>query len=118
VNLHERLPQLLLLELIRERSARAEKRRSNSYSRDRVDEVCLLISNGRNGQRRLYRFVPYRYGPFAKQLYDDLQALAQNGVVRVENDHTEDKTGITLVDMAKANAMLGYGTVRDRLRGE
>jgi hypothetical protein len=50
-------------------------------------------------------------------LYDDLQALAQNGVVRVENDHTEDKTRITLVDMAKANAMLGYGTVRARLKG-
>jgi hypothetical protein len=81
-------------------------------------KYAFLFQMEGNGQRRLYRFVPYRYGPFAKQLYDDLQALAQNGVVRVENDHTEDKTGITLVDMAKANAMLGYGTVRERLPGE
>lgn len=32
-----------------------------------------------------YDFVPYKYGPFAKELYDDLEALAASGLVRAEH---------------------------------
>jgi hypothetical protein len=66
--------------------------------------VFLFQMEG-SSQRRFYHFVPYHYGPFAKQLYADLQVLAKDGVVLVENDHDEAKTHITLVDMAKAEEM-------------
>jgi type I restriction enzyme S subunit len=32
-----------------------------------------------------YDFVPYKYGPFAKELYDDLEALEASGLVKVEH---------------------------------
>jgi type I restriction enzyme, S subunit len=106
VNVHERLPQLLLLALIRERSRRAENSTQTAILVTALMKYAFLLQMEGNARRRLYRFVPYHYGPFAKQLYDDLQALAQDGVVQVENDQAEEKTRITLVDMAKADALL------------
>lgn len=106
VSLHERLPRLLLLALIRGRSARAENTTQAAVLVTALMKYAFLFQMEGSIRRRLYHFVPYHYGPFAKQLYDDLQALAQDGVVLVENDHDEEKTRITLVDMAKADGML------------
>ena len=69
-------------------------------------KYAFLFQMEGNGRHRLYHFVPYHYGPFAKQLYEDLQGLVHDGLVRVENDHDEDKTRITLVDTDKADEML------------
>jgi len=59
-----------------------------------------------NGRRRYYQFVPYYYGPFAKEIYDDLERLKADGLVSVDNDTGEDKTRITLADPSQAEAAL------------
>lgn len=100
--LNERLPQLLLLNLIRERVARTER----PVLVTALMKYAFLLQMEGSARRRLYRFVPYHYGPFAKQLYDDLEQLVQGRVVRLDNDQDEEKTRITLVDMAKADEML------------
>lgn len=56
--------------------------------------------------RHLYQFVPYHYGPFAKELYADMEKLQEERLVRVESKPEEDKTKITLTDPAKVEALL------------
>jgi type I restriction enzyme S subunit len=102
VKLLEYMPRLLLLTLIRERVASSEK----AVLVTALMKYAFLFQMEGNGHRRLYHFVPYHYGPFAKQLYDDLHGLVQEGVVRVENDQDEEKTRITLVNKEKADEML------------
>jgi type I restriction enzyme S subunit len=68
--------------------------------------VFLLQMEGNGRLSRLYHFVPYHYGPFAKELYTELQALQSEGLVRVENDAEEDKTRITVIDPAKTDEAL------------
>ena len=104
--LQEHLPRLLLLSLIREKERRAEKSAAAAVLVTALMKYAFLFQMEGNGRRRLYQFVPYHYGPFAKQLYEDLQGLVQDGVVRVENDQNEEKTRITLVDTDKADGML------------
>ena len=69
-------------------------------------KYAFLFQMEGSGRRRLYRFVPYHYEPFAKQVYEDLQGLVRDGVVGMEKDQDEEKTHITLVDMKKADQML------------
>lgn len=49
---------------------------------------------------RLYRFVPYHFGPFAQELYADLEVLAAEGWVTVERPEgdltTPERTDIRL----------------------
>ena len=40
--------------------------------------IFLLQKEGTTGQT-LYHFVPYKYGPFTRELYQDLEALAAEG---------------------------------------
>lgn len=105
VTLHERLPRLLLLALIRERALRTENVAKADLLITALMKYAFLFQM-EGGRRRLYHFVPYHYGPFAKQIYEDLQGLVRDGVVRVEDGEDEEKTRITLVDMAKADQML------------
>jgi type I restriction enzyme S subunit len=100
--LNERLPQLLLLAILSEK----EKRASGSASDAMVLVTALmkyvfLVQMEGAVPRRLYRFVPYHYGPFAKELYTDLEALQQQGVITVHNGD-DDKTKIRLVDTERA----------------
>jgi type I restriction enzyme S subunit len=106
VILQERLPRLLLLEMIRQRAVRTEKAAQAAVLVTALMKYAFLFQMEGNGRRRLYHFIPYHYGPFAKQLYEDLQGLVRDGVVRVENDQDEEKTRVTLVDTAKADQML------------
>jgi type I restriction enzyme S subunit len=62
--------------------------------------VFLLQIEG-SARRRFYQFVPYHYGPFAKELYTDLENLQSAGLVNVDNDSDEDKTRITITDPEK-----------------
>ncbi|HWP38180.1 MAG TPA: hypothetical protein VNL18_11575 [Gemmatimonadales bacterium] len=103
--LHERLPRLLLLALLSEKAKRTARAAAEILVTALMKYAFLLQMEG-SGRRRLYHFVPYHYGPFTKELYTDLQALQEEGLVRVENDSEEDKTKITLVDPAKANEAL------------
>lgn len=55
-------------------------------------------------RRRFYEFVPYHYGPFAKELYADLEKLQEHGLVNIDNGDV-DKTKITLAAPAKARGL-------------
>jgi type I restriction enzyme S subunit len=48
-------------------------------------------------KRRLYQFIPYHYGPFAQELYTDLETLQEQGLITVDNSE-EDKTRISLLN--------------------
>jgi len=104
--LYERLPRLLVLALIAEKVKRTARAAAEVLVTALMKYAFLLQMEGNGGRRRVYHFVPYHYGPFAKELYADLQALQEQGLVRVENDSEEDKTKITLVDPAKADEAL------------
>lgn len=102
-NFQERLPQLILLGLIREGAVRLKKA---SVLVTALMKYAFLFQMESTSRRRFYHFVPYHYGPFAKQLYDDLQRLVENRVIRVENDDGEDKTRIMILDNSKAEEIL------------
>jgi type I restriction enzyme S subunit len=106
VDLSERLPRLLLLALIREQAARAEKIAHAAVLVTALMKYAFLLQMEGNGRRRFYHFVPYHYGPFAKKLYADLERLQADGLVTVDNDTDEDKTRISLADAAHADAAL------------
>jgi uncharacterized protein YwgA len=57
--------------------------------------VFLLQKEGTTGQA-LYHFVPYKYGPFARELYQDLEALAADGFITV-TETDEERTEIAIV---------------------
>ncbi len=101
IDLQKRLPRLLLLAFIRERAARPQKSAQAAILVTALMKYTFLLQMGGNGHRRFYQFVPYHYGPFAKELYADLRRLQADGLVKVDNDTDEDKTRITLADPAK-----------------
>lgn len=37
-----------------------------------------------------YNFIPYDYGPFSKELYDDLDSLEEAGLIEVEEEPMAD----------------------------
>jgi type I restriction enzyme S subunit len=103
---YERLPRLLVLALLVQKVKRARQAAAEVLVTALMKYAFLLQMEGSANRRRLYHFVPYHYGPFAKELYTDLEALQREGLVRVESDDEEDKTRITLVDPAKAEEAL------------
>lgn len=107
VELHEQLPRLILLAFLRERANRAgRKAKEAAILVTALMKYAFLLQMEGNGRRRLYQFVPYHYGPFAKDLYADLEKLQEDGLVTVDNDADEDKTRIILADSAKADDAL------------
>ena len=102
--LYERLPRLLILALIAEKAKRA-RRSAEVLVTALMKYVFLFQMEGSASHRRLYHFVPYLYGPFAKELYIDLEKLQEEGLVQVESNPEEDKTKITLTDPARAEAL-------------
>jgi len=103
---HERLPRLLVLALLAEKAKRASRTAAEVLVTALMKYAFLLQMEGNGGRRWLYQFVPYHYGPFAKELYADLEKLQADGLVTVENDTEEDKTRIALADPAKAEETL------------
>lgn len=99
--LYNRLPQLLILALLAEKAKRASRAASEVLVTALMKYVFLLQMEGSASHRRLYHFVPYHFGPFAKELYDDLKKLQHVGLVRVEADPEEEKTKITLANSAR-----------------
>lgn len=105
-DLQERLPRLLLLAFIRERASRAKKVAQATVLVTALMKYAFLFQMEGNGRRRYYPFIPYHYGPFAKEIYDDLERLKVDGLVSVENDSERDNTKITLLDPSQAEAAL------------
>ncbi|MFZ2632335.1 MAG: restriction endonuclease subunit S [Desulfosalsimonadaceae bacterium] len=107
IDLQERLPRLLLLALIRQCAVRAAKTtQAAAVLVTALMKYTFLFQMEGNGRRRFYQFIPYHYGPFAKELYDDLERLKAVGIIYVDNDTDEDKTRITLADPAGTDATL------------
>jgi type I restriction enzyme S subunit len=102
---YARLPRLVILALLAEKAKRLG-RTATVLMTALMKYVFLLQMEGNGRLSRLYHFVPYHYGPFAKELYTELQALQSEGLVRVENDAEEDKTRITVIDPAKTDEAL------------
>src|SRR6266705_1364686 len=64
-DLHQRLPRLAVLATIREVSRRRELERAEaSVMITALMKYIFLIQMERTSRHRLYRFVPYHYGPF------------------------------------------------------
>jgi type I restriction enzyme S subunit len=103
---HERLPRLLVLALVAEKVKRAGRASSAVLVTALMKYAFLLQMEGNGVRRRLYHFVPYHYGPFAKEVYTDLKKLQEEGFVRLEIDAEEEKTRITILDAAKAKEAL------------
>ena len=88
----ERLPRLVLLNFVHERQQQRTKEPDLVTSL--MKYVFLLQEEGTTGQS-LYHFVPYKYGPFARELYQDLEALAAEGLISV-TESDEERTEIAL----------------------
>ena len=111
--LYERLPRLLILALIAEKAKRA--RRSAEVLVTALMKYLFLVQmEGSSTRRRFYHFVPYHYGPFAKELYSDLEKLQDEGLARVQSGAEEEKTKIRLADLAKIDEELA--TLPDDLK--
>ena len=106
VKLQERLPRLLLLALIRERAAHARTASQAVVLVTGLMKYAFLLQMEGNGHRRFYHFIPYHYGPFAKEVYADLERLQADGLVTVDEDGEEDRTRIALADPGRAEAAL------------
>lgn len=101
--LQENLPRLALLAML----AEATRRRDSAVLVTALMKYLFLLQMEGNGRRRLYQFVPYHYGPFAKDLYADLEQLQSEGLIAIDNDTDEDKTRITMADPQCIEATLG-----------
>lgn len=107
VKFHEGLPRLILLAFIKEAIARKQRAGRREWVLvTALMKYAFLSQLEGKGRYRIYNFVPYHYGPFAKELYGDLERLAQDGVIEVENDRKEDRTRISLKDDRRAVEML------------
>jgi type I restriction enzyme S subunit len=106
IDLQDRLPRLLILALVRERASRATKAAKATILVTALMKYAFLFQMEGNGRRRFYQFVPYHFGPFAKEIYDDLERLKAEGLVVLENDADADKTRIALADPTRTEAAL------------
>jgi type I restriction enzyme S subunit len=110
----ERLPRLVLLHFVRERQRRRPKEPVLITSL--MKYVFLLQKEGTTGQA-FYHFVPYKYGPFARDLYQDLQALATEGFVAV-TETNDEKTEIALVPSKEALVQKALAELPEDLRDD
>lgn len=106
VELQEQLPRLLLLALIRERVGQKKKADQTAIFMTSLMKYAFLFQMESNFNRRFYHFVPYYYGPFAKEIYIDLERLQTENLVTVDNETDEDKIRITLANPALADLAL------------
>jgi len=103
-HLYNRLPQLLLLALvqhaIRRRGAQA------FLTITLLMKYAFLLQMEGSGRRRFYEFVPYHYGPFAKEIYADLDSLKKEGLIALQEHSDDNKMRIAMPDPAQADALL------------
>jgi type I restriction enzyme S subunit len=104
--LQERLPRFLLLALLAEKAKRAGRSSATVLVTALMKYVFLLQMEGNAVQRRIYHFIPYHYGPFAKDLYSDLEKLQEDGLVQMDQDAVEDKIKITLTKTERIAVVL------------
>lgn len=103
--LYERLPRLLILGLIAEKAKHA-RRSAEVLVTALMKYLFLLQMEGSATRRRFYHFVPYHYGPFAREVYADLEKLKEEGLIAVREDPEEEKTRISLAAPDKVEEAL------------
>ena len=99
----EQVPRLVALDLLAEKAGRAAPEAGLLLTA--MMKLLFLVQMKGSARRRFYHFVPYHYGPFAKELYDDLERLQQEGLVSIEQAD-EDKTRLVLADADLARQMV------------
>lgn len=104
--IEERQPRLLLLALIRQAANRTKQVGQAAMLVTVLMKYVFLLQMEGNSHQQYYRFVPNRYGPFAKDINADLQRLNSEGLVILENDFDEAKARVTLADATRADAAL------------
>ena len=104
--LHDRLPQLVVLTFLREKIRRTQhpNAEANVLVTALMKYTFLFQMEG-IAKRRLYQFIPYHYGPFAKELYADLETLQEQGLITVDNGD-EDKTQIAIANPKAAESAI------------
>jgi len=104
--LEEQVPRLLALDILAEKAGSAAPTAPEAgLLLTAMMKLLFLVQMKGSARRRFYHFVPYHYGPFAKELYDDLERLQQEGLVRIEQAD-EDKTRLLLADAERAGQMV------------
>jgi type I restriction enzyme S subunit len=102
----EQVPRLVALDLLAEKAAStAPAAPEAGLLLTAMMKLLFLVQMKGSARRRFYHFVPYHYGPFAKELYDDLERLQQEGLVSIEQAD-EDKTRLVLADADLARQMV------------
>lgn len=95
---YQRLPQLVLLAFLHEKAQHARKA---SLLITALMKYAFLLQMEGASRRRLYSFVPYHYGPFAQEIYSDLENLQQQGLVTIEEDDEKTRINLTAPDSAE-----------------
>jgi type I restriction enzyme S subunit len=102
---YEKLPHFTILSFLAEK-ARRGGRGPQVLITTLMKYLFLLQMEGTARYRHFYHFVPYHYGPFAKEVYADLEKLEQERLVSVQRSSDEEKILISLTDPGKAEAAL------------
>ncbi len=98
---YQRLPQLVLLAFLHEK---AQQDRKAGVLITALMKYAFLLQMEGASRRRFYNFVPYHYGPFAQEIYSDLENLQQQGLVTIEEN--DEKTRISLTAPHRAEQAL------------
>lgn len=112
---YERLPQLVLLAFLVEKARRAGRRSAEAVMLvTALMKYAFLLQMEGNSRRRFYNFVPYHYGPFAKELYTDLRALHETRVIYLEEfgNRKEGGKGLALRMVAEEQAPYGKNQIK------
>jgi len=115
-DLEERLPRLLLLAIIREHMARSRKAAGTAILSRVLMKYAFLFQMEGNGYRRYYHFIPHPQGPFAREIYGELNRLKTDGLISIDKNADENDVQIALAGLAHVEAVLAI--LPDDLKGD
>lgn len=69
-----------------------------------AQKALFVLGQEAEGQvgRDFYQFVPYNYGPFCREIYDDVADLASQGLVMIDNSAKPARYIITKTGLDEA----------------
>jgi len=105
-SLYERLPKLIILAFLHEKAKRIARKGTEAFILvTALMKYTFLLQMEGTTKPNLYYFVPYHYGPFAKEIYSDLEQLQAEGFIKIDNGLTE-KMRISISKLAKIEELL------------
>ena len=72
-----------------------------------LQKALFLVAEragGHIGKENLYKFVAHNYGPFSVEIYQDINALAQEGKINVESGRLQRWKSYKLTESGRAAA--------------